>query len=449
MDQSAEQMLTSTPYLIADGRDAQMRFERVASRAGGIRERAIAAAARIAAEARRVLPQFEIAIRSDLVSESDRMEGIPTSAREIRELVQAKRDLLEMDVSAFVQFVRDDERLLDSLGLYRAYGLADEWAHARQRPREFELRGLHSLVMPSLASAGTYKAGPNEIEGSAHKPTAPWDVSREMSELAAWFGQGCGEAALDAAVVHAWITHVHPFDDGNGRMARLLANLALIQAGYPPLLLRSQSDRGEYLDALAASDEGDILPLYDLFVSSLRRVVLTMEKPNYVQSKIRGDLLKTTEQRYEAWLAMATALFGCIQQKTKWTPWGAYEMGYPKFEHFDLLEHRNHDGNCWFVKLRQRGEDRWLLWFGFRSNAAVDLVGEARCWPSIFIAERTDRPDAVHPYETDFDREDVPNEVIISPGSAKPVSLRDGLDIRDVQIDEAAAVLVKVLCEKR
>jgi hypothetical protein len=446
MDQSAERILASTPYLIADGRDAQIRYERVASRAGTIRERAISAAAAIAAEARRVLPQFEIAIRSDLVTESDRMEGIATSAREIRQLVQAKRELLEMDVSAFVQFVRDDERLLDSLGLYRAYALADEWAHAHQRPREFELRGLHSLVMPSLPSGGTYKAAPNEIEGSAHKPTAPWDVPREMSDLAAWFDRGCGDAALDAAVVHAWITHIHPFDDGNGRMARLLANLALIQAGYPPLLLRSQSDRGEYLDALAASDDGDILPLYDLFVSSLRRVVLTMEKPNYVQSKIRGDLLKTTEQRHEAWIAMATALLGCVQQKTKLTPWGAYEMGYPSLEHFDLLENRNHDGNCWYMKLRQRGDDRWLLWFGFRSDVAVDLLGERRCWPSIFIAERTDRADAVHPYETNFERDDLPSEIIISPGSTKPASIRYGLAVREMQIDEAAGVVVGELC---
>ena len=82
-------------------------------------------------------------------------------------------------------------------------------------------------------------------------------------------------------------------------MARLLANLALVQSHYPPLLLRSTADREPYLDALAASDEADILPLYDLFVGSLRRAVRVMERPNYVESKVRGELLATTAQRYE------------------------------------------------------------------------------------------------------------------------------------------------------
>ena len=71
--------------------------------------------------------------------------------------------------------------------------------------------------MPSLPSAGTYKAAQNEIGGSEHTPAEPWSVTPEMAELAEWFANGSGDAVLDAAVVHAWLTHIHPFDDGNGR----------------------------------------------------------------------------------------------------------------------------------------------------------------------------------------------------------------------------------------
>lgn len=438
-------LFEGTPYLIGDGEAAKQRFERVSSRALSIRDRAAAASQRIADEAARVLPQFEIAVRSDLVSESDRLEGIATSPRQMRDLASAQADLLRADVGAFIRFIRDDERLSDSLGLYRAYGIADEWARANDRPREFELRSLHALVMPSLPSGGRYKQAPNEIGGSAHTPTAPWDVAREMADLCSWFQTGSGDAALDAALVHAWLAHIHPFDDGNGRMSRLLANFALVQRGFPPLLLRSQADRGQYLDALGNSDDGDILPLYDLFVSALRRVVLMMEKPSYVEGKIRGDLLRTSSQRHSTWLGLASALYTCLQQKTKLLPWGVQEMGYPSLEDFDLLEQRNADGNCWFLKIRFRGEDRWLLWFGFRSTLACDLIGEDHCWPSLFIAERSDRPDTVHPFDTDFERENL-SELIIAPGRRKPVLVRSGYDVAAMQTDEAAQLVVEQLC---
>jgi len=69
------EFLAGTPYLIGDGEDAARRFARVADRAESIRNRALVASERIADEAAKVLPQFEIAVRSDLVSESDRLEG--------------------------------------------------------------------------------------------------------------------------------------------------------------------------------------------------------------------------------------------------------------------------------------------------------------------------------------------------------------------------------------
>jgi hypothetical protein len=394
-----------------------------------------------------VLPQFELAIRSDLVAESNRLEGIESSSREVRELARVKHELLEMDIGGFVAHLRSDPRVLESLGLLRAYTIADAWARSEIRPREFELRQLHALVMPSLPSGGAYKAAPNAISGSRHIPTDPWSVGHEMSELADWFAKGSGEAALDAAIVHAWLTHIHPFDDGNGRMARLLANLALVQSHYPPLLLRSDADRGQYLDALAASDDGDLLPLYDLFVKSLRRVVLMMEKPNYVQAKLRDELLATILQRYRIWRALAETFLTCLDQKSRRTSWSIGLMGYPSIEDFDLLEHRNADGNCWFTKLRHGRHDEWLLWFGYRSRAMGDVVGMHRPWPSIFFGQRTEDPRAVHPFEPRFDaHRRRPAEICLSPGRQRPVTLRWDYTTDDLRIDEAAQLVIDAIC---
>lgn len=441
-----ESLLNGTPYLIDDDEQAVERFRRVGGRSANISERAKRAAVAIADHAGRVLPQFEIAVRADLVSESNRMEGIPTSAKDVRELARVKRDLLDLDVGGLLDHIRDDPRLLESLGLYRAYEIADEWAHTAERPREYELRALHKMVMPSLRTGGQYKAEQNEIGQSEHTPTEPWDVAREMGELASWFANGSGDAVLDAAVVHAWLAHIHPFDDGNGRMSRLMANLALVQAHYPPLLLKSQSDRGEYLDALAASDRGDILPLYDLFVRSLRRTIRTMERPDYVFAKIRGDLLASSPQRYHAWLKQAEALAECLRQKTKQTAWSLEVMGFPSPEAFDLLEERSPSGNCWFVKLSRGGLAEWLLWFGYRSDALVDMVPGPRPWPSIFFGERDEDPAAVHPFSTTFVADGLrPNEIFLAPGSMRPATVRWDERTAEMQIDEAAGRIVEAL----
>ena len=71
-----------------------------------------------------------------------------------------------------------------------------------------------------------------------------------------------------SALIHLRCVNIHPFIDGNGRTARLLMNLALLQAGYvitiiPPILRR------EYLDSLKASNRGDNKPFVDLVVSTV------------------------------------------------------------------------------------------------------------------------------------------------------------------------------------
>ena len=69
-----------------------------------------------------------------------------------------------------------------------------------------------------------------------------------------------------SALIHLRLVSIHPFIDGNGRTARLLMNLALLQAGYvitiiPPVLRR------EYLDSLKVSNRGDNKPFISLMVA--------------------------------------------------------------------------------------------------------------------------------------------------------------------------------------
>lgn len=451
---SPEKLLEKTPYLIPGDADSLKRFSRVAKKALATHERAKLAADRIAAHTGSILGPYESAMRSELVAESNRMEGYESTAKGVRDLVRLREDLLHIEIQNFVEYVRDDLKLMEDLGLYRAYVIADEWAHSEQRPREYELRSLHALIMGADRSAGSYKTAPNKIGGSAHTPVDPWDVPHAMGDLADWFAEGSGDPLLDAAVAHAWLTHIHPFDDGNGRMARLLANLALIQARFPPLLLRAGSDRGQYLDALARSDEGDILPLYDLFASSLRRMVCDMERPQFVERKIRSELLGTADKRYDMWKKLLRTFFTTLEHKVE-RPygWTLSLMGYPSAEDFICLEEGRREGISWWVKLRNRSEgDRWLLWFGPQSKQMRELLGDTgkfRSWPSIHFDEPDDDPTSVHPWRgiRGSAAKTYPNEMVVMPGTRKPIVVRTGYESEELDLTDGAQMLAKTLCK--
>lgn len=436
-------LLHGTPYLIEDGPGPSDRFKRVFAEADQIHDRALRASERITRLAQDMLAPYEMTVRSELVAESNRLEGYDVAPKDVRKLAELTSglearsgyDLLRERV---LEHVRDDERLLASLGLYRAYEIADRWGHSSERPREFEVRELHSTIMASTRHAGRYKIAPNEIGGSAHVPVPPWEVPPAMHDLMSWFVEGSGEPVLDAAVAHAWLTHIHPFDDGNGRMARLLANLALIQSHFPPLLLRSKADRGQYLDALAASDEGDILPLYELFTHSLRRLVKTMERENYVEKTINRTLLSTTAARYDLWRQLLQHFSDALQSRLRQFGWRVCPKGELVLEGFSLLEQRDSDGNGWYATLAHGEREEWLLWFGYRSRELVDIDAGGRNWPSIFLSSRESSPEATYPFApvADF-------EMSLVPVQGCQALIRHGFESWEGTVSDAVTALAK------
>ena len=68
-----------------------------------------------------------------------------------------------------------------------------------------------------------------------------------------------------AAWLHHRFTQIHPFDDGNGRVARALASAILLRADHLILIVRGKEHQTAYYDALELADEGDLQPLVDLF----------------------------------------------------------------------------------------------------------------------------------------------------------------------------------------
>jgi Fic family protein len=91
-------------------------------------------------------------------------------------------------------------------------------------------------------------------DAGRHAFPAPALVPALMGDFAAWLVAAPGEpvTAFDA---HRRLVDIHPFNDGNGRTARLLMNLILIRAGYPPVAVRPE-DRPAYIHALQEAQGG-------------------------------------------------------------------------------------------------------------------------------------------------------------------------------------------------
>lgn len=130
---------------------------------------------------------------------------------------------------------------------------------------------LHSLVMDKiLASKGRFRTVPVYIRGSNMTPPSARDVERLMREWITWiYGEGLQyDPVTRAAIAHHGFEVVHSFEDGNGRVGRLLLNLMLMQEGYPPALLLNDW-RTRYIHGLNNANAGQYNPLLNLIGQSV------------------------------------------------------------------------------------------------------------------------------------------------------------------------------------
>lgn len=132
---------------------------------------------------------------------------------------------------------------------------------------------LHRLILQKIddANAGRYRSVAVRIAGSRAIMPNPMKVPHLMDECMAWLTKIQGNELMIAADAHFRLVSIHPFVDGNGRTARLLMNLLLLQAGFPPAIIRKE-DRKRYIDSIEAGQLGKSRSdYYDLIFASVDR----------------------------------------------------------------------------------------------------------------------------------------------------------------------------------
>ena len=124
---------------------------------------------------------------------------------------------------------------------------------------------------------GKYKEQPNNPkrpDGAIHEYCPPLHVNAEMDSLLAWLSDYVEE---DPIIVAAWLHHrftqIHPYQDGNGRVARALTTLVLLRADLLPLVI-DRDLRADYIKMLEAADSGDLAPLASVFARLERSAIL-------------------------------------------------------------------------------------------------------------------------------------------------------------------------------
>ncbi len=174
-------------------------------------------------------------------------------------------------------------------------------------PSEILIRSFHQIVTEDTDKewAGKYRNSLVKIGGTDYLPPEAIDVPKKMADLISWIKNNRDKLhpVELAATTHYKLVAIHPFFDGNGRTARLIMNVILMQSGYL-LAIILKNDRKKYYDVLSKADKNDLTP----FIYFVARAV---ERSLDIYLKI----LTPQDKRKEKFISLNK-----LSKKTKFSP---------------------------------------------------------------------------------------------------------------------------------
>jgi Fic family protein len=232
-------------------------------------------------------------------------------------------DATDRDPTLVVEIIRDQKEVLEGLFAFVA----------GERPLSNSyIRELHQLMLRHQETCeavtqfgqviqvqvikGDWKKLPNNPrrpDGRIHEYAPPEHVAAEMDRLMLLHSEHEDARVppeIEAAWLHHRFTQIHPFQDGNGRIARALATLIFLKARWFPLVI-TRDKAVQYRNALEAADYGDLVPLVELFASveklafinalGIAEDVSSRGYVNEVISATRKQLLERRERLQKEW----------------------------------------------------------------------------------------------------------------------------------------------------
>ncbi len=243
---------------------------------------------------------------------------------------------------------------LDIRGHHEAINYLIEIVRRKDVLTEAAIRELHKVLLVEpywlpaesfdgqatrkLIRLGEYKSLPNHVRtptGEIHFYARPEETPAQMGDLIAWLRDACARGERHvveiAARFHHEFTAIHPFDDGNGRMSRLLMNLILMEAGYPPVVIRT-GERDRYIFALSRADQGDA-ENFTLFIADH----LTEAMQLYLRGARGEEISEPTDLEKE--IALLKRELPPVAEAVRWNPASIQRVLTGVSRLFDFVAH--------------------------------------------------------------------------------------------------------------
>ena len=138
---------------------------------------------------------------------------------------------------------------MEAVGHKEAFDFVNELVRKHIPISESIIKQIHYLVLADKTEdRGIYRKVPVRIMGAQHEPVQPYLIVPKMEQLLKDYADSNEHIVTKLAKFHIEFEGIHPFIDGNGRTGRLLVNLELMKAGYPPIDIKF-TDRIQYYNA--------------------------------------------------------------------------------------------------------------------------------------------------------------------------------------------------------
>ena len=138
---------------------------------------------------------------------------------------------------------------IEAVGHKEAFEFVSELVKEKGEINEKVIKQIHYLVLADKKDdRGVYRRVPVRILGATNEPVQPYLIAPKMEELLRNYLASNEHIVTKLAKFHIEFESIHPFIDGNGRTGRLLVNLELMKAGYPPIDIKF-TDRIAYYNA--------------------------------------------------------------------------------------------------------------------------------------------------------------------------------------------------------
>ena len=240
------------------------------------------------------------------------------------------------------------------------------------------------------------------MKGSEHVPPKRWaEVMNNMETWEKWSVENTSvPTPIRATVLHSWLTHIHPFIDGNGRCARAITNLELVRGGYPPIIIKKKEE-DRYIEALSESDSGgNLRSFFELILEKIEGALtgleLSAKKQGYspIQEKIR----QSQEQRLKIWTTSVELLARMVEHfiHNEIEPMGGnvfvkvFESPLDLDDYISLCDRRSAPKSWAFItyiEIPGIPKQVRLAWIGYRSPLMFHRLGDEG-GPSIYWSKK-------------------------------------------------------------